>query len=111
MTCWCLAGKVWTHFRTSTAKHQQVIYLLVFGWQGLDAFSDEHRLLAQFDGLVRQGGGVGQIAGVFLKFILIPRTGRVSRPETISPEDIAVTIQQDRAQPGEKLAAPVESLP
>jgi hypothetical protein len=44
---------------------------------------------------------------VFLEFILIPRTGRGSRPETISPKDIAVTIQQDRAKPGEKLAAPV----
>ncbi len=50
---------------------------------------------------------VGQIAGVFLKFILIPPAGRGRRPETISPEDIAVTIQQNRAKPGEKLAAPV----
>jgi hypothetical protein len=81
--------------------------LLVFGRQCLDTFSHEHRLFAQFDGLVRQGSVVGQIAGVFLKFILIPRAGRGSRPETISPKDIAVTIQQNRAKPGEKLAAPI----
>ena len=87
----------------------QVNDLLMFGWQGLDAFSHENRLLAQFDGLVRQGGVVGQIS-LFLKFILIPRAGRGSRPEAICPEGIAVTIQQDRAKPGEKLAAPVVAV-
>ncbi len=83
--------------------------LLMFGRQGLDALPHEHRLLAQFYGLVRQGGVVGQI-GLFLKFILIPRAGRGSRPEPICPEDIAVTIQQDCAQPSEKLAAPVVAM-
>jgi hypothetical protein len=67
----------------------------------------EHRLFAQFDRPVRQGGVVGKIAGAFLKFILITPAYRGSWPETISSEDIAVTIQQNRAKPGEKLAAPV----
>jgi len=79
----------------------------MFGRQCPDALSHENRLLAQFDCLVRQGGVVGQIAGVLLKFILIPPDERGSRPKTISTEDIAVTIQQNRAKPGEKLAAPV----
>src|SRR5208282_2212938 len=68
------------------------------------------RLLASFDCLVRQGGVVGQIAGAFLKFILIPPAGRGSRPETVLPEGIAVTIQQNRTKPGEKLAAPVVAM-
>jgi hypothetical protein len=78
----------------------------MFGRQCLDALPHEHRLLAQFDGLVRPGGVVGQIAGA----ILIPRAGRGSRRETICPKHIAVTIQQDRAKPGEKLAAPVVTM-
>jgi hypothetical protein len=72
----------------------QIDDLLMFGRQCLDALPHEHRLLAQFDGLVRQGGVVGQI-GLFLKFILIPRGGRRNSSETISTENIAVTIQQD----------------
>jgi hypothetical protein len=87
----------------------QVDDLLMFGRQCLDASPHEHRLLAQFDGLVRPGGVVGQI-GLSLKCILIPPVGRDSRPETIFPEDIAVTVQQNRAKPGEKLAAPVVAV-
>ena len=80
--------------------------LLVFGRQCLDASPHKHRLLAQFDGPIRQNGVVGQMAGA----ILIPRVGRDSRSETICPEDIAVTIQQDRAKPGEKLTATVVAV-
>jgi hypothetical protein len=55
-------------------------------------------------------GVVGEIAKVFLKFILFPSAKPGCRPKPVSPADVAVTIQQNRAQPGEKLAAPVVAV-
>lgn len=77
------------------------------GRQCADARPNLRALFVELGGFVRGEIMVGQIGKVFLNFVvLLPGKGR-KRQGPFFSKVVAITVEQDGAEPGEKLALPV----
>src|SRR5436190_6369410 len=79
----------------------------MFCGQRLYAFPHQDGLFAQLGGLVWQRMVISQIFKAVAELVLCAPGECGKWRGTLLPDRVSVTIEQDRAEPGEKLATPV----
>ena len=76
----------------------------MLSWQRSNAFQHQRGLFAKLRCLIGQRIMAGQVLDVILKFVLVALGKRGKRRRAFLPHRIAVTIQENRTEPGEELA-------
>ena len=85
----------------------QVNDLLMFCRKRLHAVSHQGGLFAKLDCLIGRSITIGQVVHAVLDFPPVVPRQRGKRHGAVCPDGIAVTVEEDRTEPGEKLASTV----
>src|SRR5438876_10320717 len=75
--------------------------------QRLDAVSHQGGLFAKLGRLIGRTILIGQVINALLEFLPVVPRERGKRHGAFRPDRIAVTVEEDRTEPGEKLASTV----